>query len=91
MRVPKIPIRWMGALLILCFSVPTVAAPKAELWPVWQAHDEANTATIDHSPWQSLLDRYLVGNSQISSISVRCGHFGGQNTTGGLPAQDATA
>lgn len=37
-----------------------VAAPKADLWPDWQAHDPQSTAVIDHSAWQSVLDDYLV-------------------------------
>jgi hypothetical protein len=36
------------------------AAPRAELWPRWQSHDESSTATIDHRPLQSFLAAYLV-------------------------------
>jgi hypothetical protein len=35
-------------------------APKAELWPRWQAHDSAAVAAIDHDPWDRFLARYLV-------------------------------
>ena len=31
------------------------AAPEAELWARWTAHDPASTATIDHSAWDGLL------------------------------------
>ncbi|MGI9506409.1 MAG: DUF547 domain-containing protein [Geminicoccaceae bacterium] len=37
-----------------------LAAPKAELWARWQAHDPASTAAIDHSAWGDLLGRFLV-------------------------------
>lgn len=36
-----------------------LAAPKAELWARWQAHDPASTARIDHSAWGAFLDRLL--------------------------------
>ena len=39
-------------------SLPA-AAQDAELIPMWDASDESNTATIDHAPWQAVLDRYL--------------------------------
>jgi Protein of unknown function, DUF547 len=35
-------------------------APSMRLWPVWQAHDEAASARIDHAPWTAFLARYLV-------------------------------
>lgn len=31
------------------------AAPKAELWPRWQAHRPASTATVDHAAWDGIL------------------------------------
>ena len=38
------------------------AAPKAELWQRWSAHDPHSTATIDHQPWNALLQQYVVGS-----------------------------
>jgi hypothetical protein len=38
---------------------PSEAAPAAELWPRWQAHDPGSTATVDHGAWARLLERYL--------------------------------
>ena len=37
----------------------SAAAQDAELIPMWDASDESNTATIDHQPWQDILDGYL--------------------------------
>jgi hypothetical protein len=34
-------------------------APRAELWPRWQAHHPASTETIDHTAWQRILETYL--------------------------------
>jgi hypothetical protein len=36
------------------------AAPQAELWPRWEAHDPASTREIDHEAWAAFLDEYLV-------------------------------
>ena len=51
----------LGILMAVVFALPSVtvsAAPKAELWERWTAHDAASTATIDHSAW----DRFLKAN-----------------------------
>ena len=50
-----------GILMAVVFTLPSVsasAAPKAELWERWTAHDATSTATIDHSAW----DRFLKAN-----------------------------
>lgn len=47
------------------------AAPQAELWPRWEAHDPASTATIDHEPWGSFLDRYLDADHASGVNRVR--------------------
>ncbi len=40
-------------------GVPGVsAAPRAELWPRWQAHDPASTQVINHREWARLLQTY---------------------------------
>ena len=36
------------------------AAPKAELWARWQAHDPAADTAIDHDAWDRLLAAYSV-------------------------------
>jgi len=47
--------RLLCLLWMFCLSSAALAAPKAELWPRWQAHDEASTATIAHEAWDALL------------------------------------
>lgn len=32
------------------------AAPKADLWPRWQAHDARSAIEIDHSAWAAFLE-----------------------------------
>ena len=36
------------------------AAPEAELWERWTAHDPASTETIDHSAWDGILERFVA-------------------------------
>lgn len=36
------------------------AAPAAEPWPRWQAHEPASRRVVDHGAWQAFLDRFLV-------------------------------
>lgn len=48
--------------LILGISMGTVtfAAPKAELWPRWQANNSQSNISVDHAAWAQFLDKYLV-------------------------------
>jgi len=45
-------------VIVGCATAVHAAAPP-ELIPMWNASDETNTATIDHGPWQELLDAHL--------------------------------
>lgn len=62
------PIRWrfrvaarslLAAGLVMSLGgfgfLEALFAPKAELWPRWQAHDAASSLRIDHAPWDSFL------------------------------------
>ena len=45
------------------------AAPKAELWPRWQANDPQSSIRVDHSVWAKFLDKYLiVSNSGMANL-----------------------
>ncbi len=48
----------MATLLVFAPSF-ALAAPSSALLEFWNASDEANTETIDHSAWQNLLTAYL--------------------------------
>ena len=56
------------AALSLSSVVPSaaLAAPEAELWPRWQAHDPAATQTIDHTAWGRILRTYIVPDGGIN-------------------------
>ena len=45
------------SLAIVAFS--TTAAPRADLWERWTAHDPSAVTTIDHSPWDRFLKTYV--------------------------------
>jgi len=56
------------AALLMCV-VATKAAPRAELWAKWQAHDDASDATIDHGAWDYFLRSYVrLGSDGIARI-----------------------
>ena len=46
----------VGALLV---ALPSAAAPKAELWERWTAHDPAATRTVDHGLWDAFLRTHV--------------------------------
>lgn len=48
-------ITWAGLLFFVCMS-----STYAGITESWRQTDETNQASIDHSAWQSILDRYLV-------------------------------
>jgi hypothetical protein len=47
-------------LQLLSWTSISFAAPKAELWPRWSAHDADSSQTIDHSAWNAWLGRFVV-------------------------------
>jgi hypothetical protein len=47
-------------VLLLLVAAYGVAAPQAELWPRWEAHNPASSVRVDHADWGRFLDRYLV-------------------------------
>lgn len=63
MRSVVANMRTLMVVLVLVsglLSTAAVGAPKSQLIPFWDASDESSQGTIDHSEWQSLLDKYLL-------------------------------
>lgn len=54
--------RWVIAVSLSWLAVCVQAAPKPEAIKFWQASDEANIQSIDHSGWQMILQQYLSSN-----------------------------
>lgn len=48
------------AVLFLLQLTYLSAAPQAEPWPLWEAHNPESTVQIDHSDWKDFLAAYLV-------------------------------
>ena len=40
--------------------LPALAAPAADLWPRWTAHDPVSTISVDHGAYAALLERYVT-------------------------------
>lgn len=56
---PAVPILLVFTLTFM-IGAHAGAAPKAELWPRWEAHNPGNTAQLDHGAWAAFLKEYLV-------------------------------
>jgi len=70
---------WTGIGLSLLLSIMVVgsvavsaaAAPKAEPWPYWAANDPRSRTSIDHTPWDRFLKKYVVTNDPSGIHRVR--------------------
>ena len=47
------------AIHFMLVSAAVTAAPRAELWPRWTAHNPAATTTIDHKAWDHFVQAYV--------------------------------
>ncbi len=52
--------KWSLLAALLLASSLALAAPKSEYWALWDNSDPASTVVVDHSPWQAILNEYLV-------------------------------
>ncbi|MYA18388.1 MAG: DUF547 domain-containing protein, partial [Gammaproteobacteria bacterium] len=55
----RLAVRLVSTLALSACAIVVHAAAPPELIPMWNASDESSTATIDHGPWQEILDAYL--------------------------------
>ena len=55
----RLAVRLASALTITACAMAAYAAAPPELIPIWDASDESSATTIDHEPWQELLDAHL--------------------------------
>lgn len=53
-------------------------APKPDLWPRWEAHDEGNGSRIEHGPWDRFLTAYTV-EGQDGIVRVAYGKVNGDD------------
>lgn len=59
--------------VVLLVSLPAIAAPKAELWSRWEAHNPAGEFRVDHEPWNRFLSSYLDSAHPSGINRVRYG------------------
>src|ERR687884_2295545 len=73
MKMLSVAVAFATALLAASAGLlphDAAAAPKADLWPRWQASDPNSTATIDHSAWAKFLSAYIVsGQDGINRVA----------------------
>lgn len=67
------PHRILAALLGFCLAGAVAAAPDAEPWPRWRAHDPTSEASIDHGAWTAFLQRYVTHDEALGLNRVRYG------------------
>ncbi len=57
-------------LLLLTPVSGTFAAPKPDLWPVWQVHDPQSVLEVDYQPWRTFLAEYVsTGPDDIKRLA----------------------
>lgn len=57
-------------LLIVVAATTAQAAPRAELWERWLAHDPQSVRRIDHDAWEKFLMRYLrIGADGVHRVA----------------------
>lgn len=52
-----------AAGLAVAPTTKALAAPSADLWDRWTAHDAGSTQTVDHGAWDGLLKKYVSQRS----------------------------
>lgn len=65
--------------LFVVVAAGAVAAPQAELWPRWEAHDPDSTKEVSHDEWGTFLDTYLVTDHPSGVYRVRYSEVGGED------------
>ena len=54
----------LAALALVLSPAWARAAPEAELWPRWAAHDPASNRVLDHTAWNRFLAAYVAGDQE---------------------------
>lgn len=52
--------RLVFVLFLVVTAAPALAAPEADLWERWTAHEPASPITVDHRVWDRLLGTYVM-------------------------------
>jgi len=58
-----------AGVLASSFAKPSLAAPSADLWPLWQKHDPNSRTKVDHGAWTAFIQRYRrLGSDGIARV-----------------------
>lgn len=55
--------RLLAAAVLLPVAFGAAAAPRAELWQRWTAHDEMNKVAIDHGDWDAFVRAHVSSSN----------------------------
>jgi len=64
MAVRRWLVVWVLGLVAAVAGATASAAPEAELWERWTAHDPQSQARIDHGAWNRFLVLYVVPDAE---------------------------
>ena len=57
-------------VVVVAWSMPAGAAPKAALWDIWAAHDPASGIIVDHAAWDRFLGQYVrPGSDGVNRVA----------------------
>ena len=57
------------ALLFMAICASAVAAPKADLWAKWEAHNPESAAAVSHDSWDMFLSRNVSQKGGIALVN----------------------
>ena len=74
---------YLRLVLVIAFlsgsaAVPA-AAPQAELWERWTAHEPDSSLTVNHSEWDTFLDEYVRYSDSLEMNAVPYGEVSGED------------
>ena len=58
----------LAAVFLAMVFAAANAAPKAELWPLWEAHDAASETRVSHDAWSDFLAKYLAEKDGVALL-----------------------
>ncbi|MCG9599034.1 DUF547 domain-containing protein [Vibrio sp. Isolate25] len=58
--------RLLFTFFLTLISFQAFSAPKSELWPYWNSHNDSSVTKVNHQPWQRLLDSYLTTEGEYT-------------------------
>jgi len=70
---------YFSAALLFALAGNLGAAPKADLWPLWEANNPASIQKIDHAVWDAFLSAYVKADGKNGLNTVAYGKVTAQD------------